>query len=78
LPGASAADLDVAVIEDELVVRAGSRRRSIPLPPRVARLSLGDAELRDGTLVVSFVQPAPHSEPTPEPISEPISEPGPS
>jgi len=58
LPGASADDLEVAVIEDELVVRAGSRRRSIRLPPRIARLALESARIYDGTLVVGFREPA--------------------
>ena len=30
LPGASSADLDVSVVEDELIIRAGSRRRVCP------------------------------------------------
>ena len=54
LPGASPDALEVAVVEDELIVRAGSRRRRVRLPPRIARLSLESAQLRDGTLVVSF------------------------
>jgi arsenite-transporting ATPase len=58
LPGASPDDLEVAVVEDELIVRAGSRRRAIPLPPRIAKLPLTGARLEDGTLVVSFEDPA--------------------
>lgn len=54
LPGALAAELDVSVVESELIVRAGARRRAIPLPPRVARLELDDAELQGETLIVSF------------------------
>jgi len=54
LPGATATDLEVAVVEDDLIVRAGSRRRAIPLPPRIARLPLESARLEAGTLVVSF------------------------
>ncbi len=54
LPGASADALEVAVVEDELIVRAGSRRRAIPLPPRIARLPLESARLHKGALVVSF------------------------
>jgi arsenite-transporting ATPase len=54
LPGASRDDLEVAVVEQELIVRAGARRRAIPLPPRIARLPLSSASLEDGTLVVSF------------------------
>ena len=58
LPGASPDALEVAVVEDELIVRAGSRRRSIPLPPRIARLALESARIDDGTLVVAFREPA--------------------
>ncbi len=58
LPGASPDQLEVAVVEDELIVRAGSRRRAIPLPPRIYKLPLTSARLRDGTLVVSFEPPA--------------------
>jgi arsenite-transporting ATPase len=54
LPGASPEDLEVTLVADELIVRAGSRRRAIPLPPRIARLSLESARLEDGTLLVSF------------------------
>jgi hypothetical protein len=58
LPGASPNDLEVAVVDAELIVRAGSRRRSIPLPPRIARLALESARIDDGTLVVAFREPA--------------------
>ena len=58
LPGASPDDLEVAVVEQELIVRAGSRRRSIRLPPRIARLALESARIHDGTLVVAFGQPS--------------------
>lgn len=54
LPGASAESLDVALVEDDLVVRAGSRRRSLKLPPRIAHLPLAGAQLEAGELVVSF------------------------
>jgi arsenite-transporting ATPase len=54
LPGASAGALDVTVVDDELMVRAGARRRAIPLPPRVSRLELGAAKLEGDTLIVSF------------------------
>ncbi|MCZ6784190.1 MAG: ArsA family ATPase [Proteobacteria bacterium] len=54
LPGACADDLDVAVVEDELVVRAGGRRRALLLPHRMASLQVSGARLRDGELVVSF------------------------
>ena len=57
LPGASPDQLEVAVVEAELIVRAGSRRRAIPLPPRVHKLPLESARLEDGSLVVSFARP---------------------
>ena len=62
LPGASAEELEVAMIEDELVVRAGSRRRAITLPPRIARLALESARLEDGVLRVIFARAASSSE----------------
>jgi arsenite-transporting ATPase len=58
LPGASPEDLEVTVVEGELIVRAGSRRRSIRLPPRIARLALEFARVDAGSLVVGFREPA--------------------
>jgi arsenite-transporting ATPase len=57
LPGASPQDLHVARVDDELIIRAGARRRSVALPVRFARLSLHSARLESGNLVVRFVQP---------------------
>ena len=57
LPGATPDELDVVVVEDELVVRAGSRRRALMLPRRVAPLPVTAARLEDGVLTVSFGQP---------------------
>jgi arsenite-transporting ATPase len=54
LPGASPDALEVVVVDGELIVRAGSRRRALPLPPRIARLPLESARLDDGVLVISF------------------------
>jgi arsenite-transporting ATPase len=54
LPGASADDLDVIKIEDELVVTTAARRRAIALPRRVAALDLAAARLEDGRLEVRF------------------------
>ena len=54
LPGATADELDVAVVAGELVVRAGSRRRKLVLPRRIAPLPLSAARLRDGVLTVTF------------------------
>jgi len=58
LPGASPESLDVARVDDDLIVRAGAWRRAIALPARIARLSVRSARLEAGNLVVSFVQPA--------------------
>ena len=54
LPGARSDALDVAMVEDDLVVRAGGRRRALKLPPRIAQLPLSRARLHDGELIVSF------------------------
>jgi arsenite-transporting ATPase len=64
LPGASASDLEVSMVDEELVVRAGARRRAIPLPPRVSRLELGGAKLNGDTLVVSFAPRADGARPS--------------
>jgi arsenite-transporting ATPase len=54
LPGATADELDVSVVDEELIVRAGARRRALLLPGRVAASRLAGARLQDGELVVSF------------------------
>lgn len=54
LPGASSADLEVSVVDEELIVRAGARRRALLLPGRIAASTLAGARLRDGELIVSF------------------------
>jgi arsenite-transporting ATPase len=54
LPGARTEELDVAVVDDELVVRAGSRRRALKLPRRIAACTLDGAVLNAGELVVAF------------------------
>ena len=62
-PGASmnlAEKLEVAVVGDELVVRAGSRRRALILPRRIAPLPLKAARLENGLLTVSFGPPTEH------------------
>jgi len=52
LPHARREELDVAKLDDALLVRAGALRRAIPLPRRLARLSLAGARLDAGRLVV--------------------------
>ena len=59
LPGARADDLDVAKIEDELVISTAGTRRAIKLPRALSRQTLSDASLRDGMLRVEFAMPAP-------------------
>jgi arsenite-transporting ATPase len=57
LPGARAAELEVAKVEGELVVRAGDRRRAIVLPRGLARCALASASLVEGQLRVEFAPP---------------------
>jgi hypothetical protein len=53
------------MVEDELIVRAGARRRALMLPARIAASRLAGARLTGGELVVSF-DAAP-----PRPVAEP-------
>jgi arsenite/tail-anchored protein-transporting ATPase len=52
LPHATKDALDVAKLDDSLLVRTGNRRRAIPLPRKLASLALVGAKLDAGTLVV--------------------------
>ncbi len=54
LPGAHADGVDVAVIDEELVITIGGRRRLLALPRQMARLEVESAQLEDSRLVVSF------------------------
>jgi arsenite-transporting ATPase len=54
LPNASADDLDVAVVDDDLIITAGARRRFLSLPRRLARRSVRSAKLDAGRLTVHF------------------------
>jgi len=54
LPNVSRDELDVAKLDDELIVRAGARRRALKLPRRLAGLGLASARLDAGRLVVRF------------------------
>jgi len=54
LPHTASRQLDVAKIDDELVIETGTRRRCLPLPRRIAHLELSHATQRDGSLVVHF------------------------
>ena len=54
LPNASGDDLDVVVVDDELIITAGARRRFLNLPRRMARRSVLSAKLDGGRLTVHF------------------------
>jgi arsenite-transporting ATPase len=54
LPHASADDLDVVVVDSDLIVTAGARRRRLSLPRRLARHRVLGAKLDAGTLTVHF------------------------
>lgn len=54
LPGLSRAELEVARIEDELVVGVAGRRRRIVLPAGFAKLEVERVAYQDGELVVCF------------------------
>jgi len=57
MPGVAPEELDVVKVEGDLVVTTQRRRRSVPLPRRVARLSLVSARLEAGQLAVAFGLP---------------------
>ena len=63
LPNARGAELDVAKLDDALLVRAGALRRAIPLPRKLAHLSLAGASLEGDRLIVRLV---PAGAPAPE------------
>jgi arsenite-transporting ATPase len=65
LPGASRDALEVAVVDRDLVVRCGARRRAVELPRRIAALPLAGAQLVRDRLVVRF-GPAPPPPPPPQ------------
>jgi arsenite-transporting ATPase len=54
LPNASADDLDVVVVDADLIITAGARRRCLSLPRRLARRSVLGAKLDAGRLTVHF------------------------
>jgi arsenite-transporting ATPase len=54
LPDASADDLAVAKLENELSITSGGQRRALPLPRHVAALGLARARLVRGTLTLDF------------------------
>lgn len=58
LPFASRDDVDLARRGPDLHVRAGSARRTVPLPARLRRCRVTGAAMRDGVLEVRFVDAA--------------------
>ncbi len=56
VPDGDATGLDVVKVDGDLVVTVGVRRRAISLPRRVAPLSLTEARLEGGGLVVRFAR----------------------
>jgi arsenite-transporting ATPase len=54
LPGVAPDALDVAKVDDELVITTGTRRRALKLPRRLARLPLAEARLEGQELHVFF------------------------
>jgi arsenite-transporting ATPase len=54
LPGARARELDVVKLGDELLLTAGSRRRALKLPRRLASLHLAGARLEGAELAVTL------------------------
>jgi arsenite-transporting ATPase len=54
LPHAGSGELDVAKVDDDLVITTGTRRRCLPLPRRIAHLELARANMRGRSLVVHF------------------------
>jgi len=57
LPGVDPSELEVARVEDELVVGVASRRRKIALPAGFARLEIEQVSIRNDQLVVRFGEP---------------------
>jgi arsenite-transporting ATPase len=58
LPGVDPSELEVARVEDELVVGVASRRRKIALPAGFAKLEIEQVSVRNDQLVVRFGESA--------------------
>jgi arsenite-transporting ATPase len=54
MPFVTRADLDLHREEDCLIVRVGSFKRHLPLPPELQHAAVRSARIQDGTLVVEF------------------------
>lgn len=57
LPGIDPGTLDVARVEDELVVGVAGRRRKLALPVGFSKLEVESVAVRDEVLIVSFSDP---------------------
>jgi len=62
LPGADPTQIDVAKLDDELVITMPTRRRRLRLPRRFASLLLAGARLDGGSLLVRFAPGPPRAE----------------
>ena len=62
LPFATRESLDLKRNDGELIVSAGRERRTLILPPALARREVASAELREGTLEIRFDEPEPAPE----------------
>ncbi|MEA2454497.1 MAG: arsenite/tail-anchored protein-transporting ATPase, partial [Thermoleophilaceae bacterium] len=54
VPFAQKGELDLKKIGTEVIVRVGTQKRTIMLPPALAAYSASGARLEDGTLEISF------------------------
>jgi arsenite-transporting ATPase len=77
LPNASADDLDVVVVDAELVITTGARRRFLRLPRRIADRRVLSAKLDAERLTVHFATSTdPVEDPTTHPGEDPTTHPG--
>ena len=64
LPGVSADELDVVVVENELHVSAGDRRRALFLPDTLSGAAIHRARIEGNELLIEFVlAPSPQAQP---------------
>jgi arsenite-transporting ATPase len=74
VPFADRSELDLSKVGQELIVRAGSEKRTIILPTALARLRPAGARLEAGTLEVSFEDDRPRRAHEPAPAAAAGSE----
>jgi arsenite/tail-anchored protein-transporting ATPase len=73
LPGLDPKSLEVARVEDELLVGVAGRRRKIALPAGFSKLEVEGLVYRDDQLVVSFERPSSGGAASPPRIAKPAS-----